>query len=223
MSELSCCGLGGGYREGITKAQAGRAGLQCVQAPDSCVGSYKQGETPSRMQVHLKLVPGSRAEKASGAGSSSFHMDQFLHLGVSEGVGEFECPQPPQPSSLRAPACGDAARSGRPSPPPSLGAPTPTYGSDPFTLLPLRPRAPAVATVARDPARTPSLGSARVPPQPSRRRRHLAIPATVPAFFVARSYLPRLSRWAPPPGPHSTPRVSRAGLLPFFFRPRPAR
>lgn len=77
------------------------------------------------MQVHLKLVPGSRAEKASGAGSSSLHMDQFLHLGVSEGVGEFECAQLPQPSGLRAPAaCGDAARSGRPSPPPSLCAHT---------------------------------------------------------------------------------------------------
>lgn len=101
--------------------------------------------------------------------------------------------------------------------------PHPLTGPTPITLLPLRPRGPAVPTVARDLVRTPSLASARVPPQPSRRLRRLAIPATVPVILVARSYLPRLSRWAPPPGPHSTPHVSRAGLLPFFFRPRPAR
>nr|CAI9711586.1 unnamed protein product [Rangifer tarandus platyrhynchus] len=93
--------------------------------------------------------------------------------------------------------------------------PHPLTGPTPLTLLPLRPRAPAVPTVARDPARTSFLASARVPPQPLLRRRRLAIPATVPAILVARSYLPRLSRRAPPPGPHSTPRVSRTGYSSF--------
>ena len=73
--------------------------------------------------------------------------------------------------------------------------PHPLTGPTPITLLPLRPRGPAVPTVARDLVRTPSLASARVPPQPSRRLRRLAIPATVPVILVARSYLPRLSRW----------------------------
>lgn len=142
------------------------------------------------MQVHLKLVPGSRAEKASGAGSSSLHMDQFLHLGVSEGVGEFECTQPPQPFSLRAPACGDAARSGRPSPPPSLRAPTPTYGSDPRHSAPAqaarpgsphgRPRPGAHTFPCLSPGAPSALTQAPAPRHPRHRPRLLCGPL-VPA------------------------------------------
>lgn len=186
------------------------------------MGSYKQGETPPRMQVRQKLVPGSRAEKASGAGYSSFLMDQFLHLERirgGQGSSSAHSPRSP-PASARRRVAIRRALGGPARRHPS--APTPTYGSDP------RHSAPAQAARPPQSPRSPVTRRAHPPwPQPGAPSSPHAgagtcHPATVPAFFVARS-VPASPQ---PLGPTTRPalhHVSRAGLLPFFFRPRPAR
>lgn len=74
---------------------------------------------------------------------------------------EFGCPQSPLRLGLRVRACGGATRSGRPSLPPSLRAPTLTRGPDP-------PR--CCGRAPRQPPRSPATLRTHLPsPKPGRR------------------------------------------------------
>lgn len=223
MSKLSGC-RGLGLKRGSCKAQAGCRG--CTYKPLSVgVGeTLTCSETPPPTQVHWELVPDSRIKKRS-AESSSLYMDQLPHWGVSQGGQRVRAPA--APASPRPPALtyGGAAApwEAQARRHPSARAHTLSQAGPRTPFLLFGPRVPAAASVAREPARPPSLSSAPAPPQPLRRRRRFVIPATVPAILAARPYLPHRLHPAPPPGLHSTPANSGSGSLSFFLRPRPAR